>query len=275
MQIPLFPRGAVYILFGADSNGGDPCSGDWNIDDHLMFDGTTTGLRAARFQGDAMNTKTGSGISFIPDTDGDGLNDVLSVRGAMTRSPTTWCCVLDSIIQTTRSFSNEIINDVAHLRLHGGIIEARLAYPTQAEISTGMGWETWIVSRDNPDQLVPKRGTVQVVYGRDIPIASSTQMIDLIANLSFHGESDNDKAVMSLVLVILMVTEMTVSSLRRVASMPIWVVVYLVPGFYETAASYTLSDTFNPATGTNAQSCHHLRRTKWRGSQQHEGDWRH
>ena len=196
------------------------------------------------------NTYLGTAVTWLPDADGDGLPD-FAVSATEEEASSAGAVFVYLSSDANAISSGAVAASGYRLRLNGAGTDSRLGSSLGTADVDGDGLSDLLIGSlpDDPNAT----GTVYVVFGRDLPPAAAELQIGSLAGLTFVGASAGAKAGTSVE---------GVGDLDGDGDEEFMVsapgerggdgAVYLVPGFYEVNATYSLEDPFSPITSPNA-----------------------
>ncbi|MEC7985832.1 MAG: MopE-related protein [Myxococcota bacterium] len=238
--------GAAFLLFSQEPCGADK---ELNLDQHLAdnLENNAIDTQLLHIKGLRGQDQLGFAQSFIPDLDGDGLLDIALGAYGDDDSATQAGAVYVLYSGDLAALPNSIdINDEAHLKILGDETFDKIGESIAGADLDGDGYGDIIIG--SPTQQ-NNTGVVQVVYGRDIPVIPSVQYLTSLVELTLHGVSEQSK------------TGTYLKGTKDLdgdgdeeffASAPGAEngagVAYIIPGFYESAATYTMEDAFSSAS---------------------------
>jgi len=196
------------------------------------------------------NTYLGTAVTWLPDADADGIPD-FAISAAQEQATTAGAVYIFLSSDAAAISSGAIADSGYRLRLNGPASDSRLGSALGSADVDGDGLSDLLISSLGSDPS--DAGTVYVVFGRDIPTAQSEMPVTSIAGLTFTGvtagagagtsvegvgdiDGDGDE-------------EFVISAPGERAGDG---VVYLVPGFYEVSANYSLEGAFSAITTPGA-----------------------
>jgi hypothetical protein len=242
--------GSAYLIFGGP-NG--MCAGNDTIvlDEHLYENALdSTEPSVIRFMGKEHLDYLGSALDFVPDIDGDGLSEI--VLGAQGNDDSTfqagaaYVVYSGDLMGTTPS---ESLDSLAHLKLVGASQSEKLGFVVSGADIDGDGKSDILLGNPNYSANGQNGGRVQIVFGNSIPIASSVQNVNSIAEMTIIGNDAYDEAGTFLG---------NAGDLDSDGDDEYFIgtpgeennagAVYLMPGFYQAAGTYLLGEDVSSAS---------------------------
>ena len=193
----------------------------------------------------------GTAITWLPDADGDDIPD-FAISGTEDANGQAGAVYLYLSTDASSVNSGPIADSNYRLKLTGPQSNSRLGLSLASADVDGDGLSDLLIG-SLPDDSA-NGGIVYVLFGRDIPIPQASLPITSIAGLTFTGAHPGAKAGTALAGMGDLDgdgdEEFLVSAPGERAGDGI---IYLVPGFYEANAIYSLEDTFSELTSPTAR----------------------
>jgi len=196
------------------------------------------------------STYLGTAVTWLPDADGDGIPD-FAISAAREESSTAGAVYIFLSSDAASISSGPVADSGYRLRLNGPASDSRLGSALGSADVDGDGRSDLLISSVSSDPN--DAGTVYVVFGRDIPTAQAEMPVTSLAGLTFTGASAGAHAGTSVE---------GVGDLDGDGDEEFIITapgerggdgaVYLVPGFYEVNATYSLEEPFSAITSPNA-----------------------
>lgn len=242
--------GAAYLIFGGP-NG--MCAGNSSIivDDHLM-EGTIDDSvpSVIRFLGKEHLDYIGDAMDFIPDIDGDGLKEI--VLGAQGNDDGAFQGGAVYLVYSGDLSSASLassLDGAAHLKIVGASQSEKLGMVVSGADVDGDGAGDLLLGNANYSVGGQNMGQVRIVFGASIPVASSVQNINNLAEMTFYGNNAFDEVGSFLG---------NAGDLDGDGDEEYFIgapgqeddagAVYLVPGFYQASGSYFLGEDISTAS---------------------------
>ena len=244
--------GAAHLLLGSDSLQSGAISTTTSTLSLGEADaGDAWSILGLELDGLCHDTYLGTAVTWLPDLDGDNIPDfAISTADANFTQAGAVYIYLSTDAQNIPS--GNLVDSNFRLELIGPASDSRLGVSLAGADVDGDGLGDLVIGSLPEDPA--SGGVVYVVFGRDIPAAQASVTITSIAGMTFNGAHAGAKAGTSVAAVGDLDgdgdEEFLVSAPGERSGDGI---VYLVPGFYEVNADYSLEDSFSDLTTPNAR----------------------